>query len=98
MDEVALEHRMTAVEKLAGSNRHRIEDLETTQSALMKLATSVEVMATEQGCMKSDLGEIKKDVKELTEKPGKRWDAIVGKLIWAVLAAVAAYLLAQLGL
>ena len=89
---------MTAVEEMAGSNRHRIEDLEENQSALMKLATSVEVMATEQKYMKSDLGEIKKDVKELTGKPGKRWEDIVGKVIWAVVAAAVAFVLARLGL
>ena len=31
-------------------------------------------------------------------KPGKRWDAIVDKAIWAVLAAVIAFLLARIGL
>ena len=31
-------------------------------------------------------------------KPGKRWDAIVDKTIWAVLAAVIAFVLARIGL
>lgn len=31
-------------------------------------------------------------------KPGKRWDAIVDKAIWAVLAAVIAFILAKVGL
>ena len=31
-------------------------------------------------------------------KPGKRWDAIVDKAIWAVLAAVIAFVLARIGL
>ena len=31
-------------------------------------------------------------------KPAKRWDAIVDKAIWAVLAAVIAFLLARIGL
>lgn len=31
-------------------------------------------------------------------KPGKRWDAIVDKAIWAVLAAVIAFVLAKVGL
>ena len=31
-------------------------------------------------------------------KPAKRWDAIVDKVIWAVLAAVIAFALAQIGL
>ena len=32
------------------------------------------------------------------QKPGKRWDAIVDKAIWAVLAAVIAFILAKFGL
>lgn len=31
-------------------------------------------------------------------KPAKRWDAIVDKVIWAILAAVIAFALAQIGL
>ena len=31
-------------------------------------------------------------------KPGRRWDAIVDKAIWAVLAAVIAFVLARIGL
>ena len=31
-------------------------------------------------------------------KPGKRWDSIVDKAIWAVLAAVIAFILAKVGL
>lgn len=34
----------------------------------------------------------------LEAKPGKRWESIVEKTIWAVCAAVIAFLLAQLGL
>ena len=33
-----------------------------------------------------------------TLKSGKRWDAIVDKVIWAVLAAVIAFVLAKIGL
>lgn len=32
------------------------------------------------------------------DKPGKRWESIVEKAIWAVCAAVIAFLLAQVGL
>ena len=32
------------------------------------------------------------------EKPGKRWDALVDKAIWAVLAAVITFILAKFGL
>lgn len=44
------------------------------------------------------LEEMAKSIAELSAKPGKRWDAIVDKAIWAVVAAVIAFLLARIGL
>ena len=37
-------------------------------------------------------------VEQLESKPGKRWESIVEKAIWAVAAAVIAFLLARIGL
>ena len=88
MDDVELEHRLTANEKLAGSNRHRLDAVEERQGNLEKLVSAVDVLANRQETVETDVKEIKADVKVLTEKPGKRWDGIVDKLIWAVLAAV----------
>lgn len=98
MDEVKLENRLTAVEKLAGSNRHRIEDMERRQDNLDDLVASVAVMAKEQEHIKEDVTEIKDDVKTLADKPGKRWDGLVDKVVWAVCAAVIAFVLAKVGL
>jgi tetrahydromethanopterin S-methyltransferase subunit C len=42
--------------------------------------------------------EIKKDVKELSGKSGKRWEALVSQIITLVVAAVVGFLLARLGL
>lgn len=39
-----------------------------------------------------------KRLDDLEAKPGKRWEGIVDKAIWAVCAAVIAFLLARLGL
>ena len=37
-------------------------------------------------------------VKELSGKAGKRWEGLVEKALWAVCAAVIAFLLARIGL
>ena len=97
MDELELEHRLTTVEKLAGSNRHRLDAVEERQANLDKLVASVEVLATRQETVENDVREIKTDVKVLRDKPGKRWESIVDKLIWAVLAAALGFVLAQVG-
>ena len=41
---------------------------------------------------------LNKKLCELEAKPGKRWEAIVEKAIWAVCAAVVAFLLGRVGL
>ena len=94
MNEIEMEHRVTAVEKLAGSNRHRLEDVETRQDNLDELVKSVALFAQEQEYIKQDVKEIKADVKALTEKPAKRWDSLVDKLLFAVAGAVLAWLAA----
>lgn len=90
--------RLEGVDQRTKSNTHRIDELEARQDNLDKLVTSVEVLATRQETVESDVKEIKSDVKTLAEKPGKRWDSIVDKLIWAILAAVLGFVLAQIGL
>lgn len=96
MNELEVERRLTSVEKLAGSNRHRIDDMEKRQDNLDSLVSSVAVMAKEQEHIKSDVSEIKADVKALTTKPGKRWDGLVDNLIWGVCGALLTFLLAKI--
>jgi len=93
-----IEHRLTEVEDRSKSNTKRLDEMEERQSSLQSLATSVAVLANREERVEKDVKEIKADVKTLTDKPGKRWDAIVDKLVWAVLAAVVAFLLGRMGL
>lgn len=44
------------------------------------------------------LDEIGATVKALADKPGKRWESIVEKAVWAFCAAVIAFLLGRVGL
>ena len=95
---IDLEHRLTAVEDRSKSNTKRLDDMEKRQDDLETLATSVSALAAREERVESDVKEIKADVKTLTDKPGKRWDAIVDKIVWAVLAAVIAFILGRVGL
>lgn len=95
--EVNFEHRLTEVEDRAKSNQHRLDEVEKRQNDQEKLISSVSVLATKLEAMDSDVKEIKKDVKEMTVKPGKRWDAVVEKVLLTVVSAVLLYILARLG-
>ena len=90
--------KLTEVDQRAKSNTHRIEDIEKKQDNLDSLVTSVAVMATKQAVIENDVTEIKSDVKCLTGKSGKRWDTIVDRVIWAIVASAVGYFLAQVGL
>lgn len=79
-------------------NEGRIKKLEGESSDLHKLATSVAVMAEQMKTMNASVSTLSNDVEELKGKPGKRWEDIVSKVIWALLAALIAYFLAKLGI
>ena len=48
--------------------------------------------------MEGDVKEMKCDVKKLIEKPAKRWEGVVEKVLYTVVGAVVAYLLVKIGL
>ena len=83
---------------LAKSNQHRITELEAEQKELRNLTNAVALMATEQKNMRSDLSEMKADIKSIKEKPGKRWDNMAEKICTLIIAAVVAWMLGQIGL
>lgn len=96
--EVNFEHRLTAVEDRSKSNTKRIDEMENRQDDLDDLVTTVKVLATREENVESDVKEIKKDVKDLTGRSGKRWDDLVDKFVWAIAAAGLGFILAQIGL
>lgn len=66
----------------------RIGALEQSGTALRTKLDSIE----------EKLDELNATVKALAARPGKRWDGLVDKLIWAVAGAVLAFVLAKVGL
>jgi t-SNARE complex subunit (syntaxin) len=92
------ERRLTEVEERSKSNSHRLDKLEESTEAINRLATSMEVMAERQEQVVETVGKLDSKVTLLEEKPAKRWDALVDKLVWAIAAAMIGFVLAQVGL
>ena len=92
------ERRLTEVETRSKSNSHRLDKLEESTEAINRLATSMEVMAERQEQVVETVGKLDTKVTLLEEKPAKRWDSLVDKIIWAVAAALIGFVLARLGL
>ena len=69
----------------------KVEDIGALTASVANLAKSVEQMAKAQEKQGQRL-------EALEQKPAKRWDALVEKIIWAVVAAFITYALTQIGL
>lgn len=85
-------------EQRSKSNTKRIDRLEENYDALNKLTTSVEVMATKMDTMSQSLDQVNARLSEQESKPGKRWEAVVEKIIFLVIGAIVAYVFARIGL
>ena len=96
--DMEIEHRLTAVEDRASSNTKRLDDVEKRQDSLDELVSTVKVLAVREEAVENDVKEVKVDVKTLITTPAKRWNGLVDKIVWAICAAVIAFLLAKIGL
>ena len=92
------ERRLTETEQRSKSNTRRLDGVEKWQADFGELIGTVKVLATKEAQVEADVKEIKDDVKSLTAKPGKRWEGIVDKAIFATVGGIIAYLLFRLGL
>ena len=102
--EIEYEHRLTEVEGRSKSNTHRIDKLEKDHEAINRLATSMEVMVTEQKHQTEAMTDIKNDVARLDskveaieQKPAKRWDGIVEKIILTTVGIIVGAIFAKFG-
>lgn len=97
--------RLAEVDARSKSNTHRLDEMDEKVDTLQRLTAAVEIMAAEQKHQGSTMAEIKTDVTALgkkvdviEKKPGKRWENMVEKALWAICAAVITFLLARIGL
>lgn len=104
-EKIDFEHRLTSAEHRAESNTRRVEKLEYQTEAIQSLATSVEVMVKELGHQTEAIERIEKNVDKLDskvevleQKPAKRWENVVEKIVITIVVAVVGYLLAKAGL
>ena len=98
------EHLQTLQEVVdrSKSNTKRIDELWTKSESWANLSEAIIKLGSEQEHMGKDITETKENVKEISndlrelrEKPGKRWESIVEKVIWTVIAAALGFALAK---
>lgn len=93
-----IEHRLTVVEDRSKSNTIRLDEVERRQDNLEELTTTVKVLATKEENVERTVGEIKNDVKEMKDKPNKRYDKIIDVIITAVIGVIVGYIFAKIGI
>lgn len=93
MNQDEISEKLVEVDQRSKSNKYRLDKMEERQDNLEQLTNAFSVMQKEQEYIKEDVGEIKADVKILAEKPAKRWDSMMERIITIVVGAVAGYLL-----
>ena len=91
------EKRLTETESRSKSNTRRLDKVEKWQADFGELIGTVKVLADREERVEKDVGEIKEAVQEIKEKPVKRWDGLVEKIIFTVVGAIVAYVLVRIG-
>lgn len=90
--------KLTEIDARSKSNLHRIDGLEKKVDALADVVSVLQAMKKDLEYLAVTVNETKDDVKSLKEKPAKRWDALVEKVLFGIVGAVLAFLLAKGGL
>lgn len=76
---------------------HRISDLETKVEDISSLTTSVASLAKSVEQMAKAQEKQAKRLEVLEQKPAKKWESFVDKVVWAVASALIAFIAAYLG-
>ena len=95
--------KLAEVDARSKSNTHRLDELDEKVDVLNRLTTAIEVMAAEQKHQGETMAEIKNDVTALDkkveaieQKPAKRWDGMVEKVIYGIVGSLVTALSAGL--
>ena len=90
-----LEGRIKALEEWKDDSKRFHEDFYRDQKERAERDGKIDEQLS---TMNKNIEKVLQTQEACAMKPGKRWDAIVDKAIWAVLAAVIAFVLAKIGL
>ena len=72
----------------AKSAHRRLDRVESEVNDLHKLTEAVAVTATNVARLQDDVTEMKEDVKALAAVPAKRWDAVIGYVMAALVSGI----------
>lgn len=98
MTEQEIAIKLTEHEGRIERQEGRIKTLESNYTALNDLARTTAVMAEKIDVTEKKVDSISANVEEMKLKGSKRWDNLIEKVIFTVVGAVIAYMLARAGM
>ena len=90
--------KLKEVEERSKGNARRIESLEKKVDDISDVVGVLQAMKKDLEYLSKSVDETKSDVKTIMEKPAKRWETLVEKILWGVVGAVLTFVLAKGGL
>lgn len=93
-----LSTRLAAAEEQHKTLFNRMDRQEKMVDTVHTLALSVSELANNLGTVQDKVDGLCSDVEEIKEKPGKRWDGLVEKIVFTIAGAFITFLLAQMGI
>ena len=98
-DLTRLEQQVKDLQKQNGEDHKEIRDrLSKAEMTNAIQNERYDAILKELGTLTDSVKELNAKLSALEAKPGKRWEGIVEKSVWAVAAAVIAFLLGRIGL
>ena len=101
MEYVSVEVHREFAERIDAENKRqnaRLEKLEDTISKISELTSSVKVLAVNMETMTKEQIKQGERLQAIEEKPANNWDKLVWAVIGAVVAGIIAYIMAQVGI
>ena len=95
---VELEREQAALHEQAKTIFSRLDKQDAIIESLRALTSTIGTLADSQARIEKKINGVKDDVDELKAKPAKRWEAVVGYVLSAVVGGIAMYILSQVGL
>lgn len=97
MERVDIE-RLKEVEQRSKSNTKRLDDHDEQLKELSNVYVALTKTNDKVDKIESDVSEMKGDLKEIKEKPGKKLDQITGYILSTLIGGLIGYVLLKLGL
>lgn len=91
------QQRFAEVEQRCRANTRRIDALERKQEVLQRLATAVEVLASEQKHLQENIDRMSGKIDTLESRPARYWESMIEKGITVAVTAAVTFALARLG-